>query len=321
MTKMPTNNQLDGKRFTVSYIHPNDITVLPQMRKTFNEDSIRDLAESIRANGQINEALVNKIGTKLLLIAGERRLRAIRYLHTTDSSHLLKCKVFVGLTASECFQLQIAENIHENVPPAQEAEALYGLWQIKIGSTDLSLMTMKEFCHLVGKGESKVRDALRFIENLHPIIQRAVQEQEASQEKSRKALTYSAAVEIARLRDLDEQLLVYGRCLVANAKSEAQVKLFSKPFMDRQRGQTEFFELQLSEYDELKTLQSVLRKTYAPLYEGALRYIERIMSALSNNILPEQLLTEHDVNMFRKALELDRELEILARNKQPNDPA
>src|SRR5262245_32740875 len=47
-----------------------------QPRKTFHEESIEELAQSIRANGLIQPLIVRKAAKGYQLIAGERRLRA-----------------------------------------------------------------------------------------------------------------------------------------------------------------------------------------------------------------------------------------------------
>lgn len=49
-----------------------------QPRKYFSDESIEELAESIKAVGVLQPLLIKKDGDKNLLIAGERRLRAAK---------------------------------------------------------------------------------------------------------------------------------------------------------------------------------------------------------------------------------------------------
>jgi ParB family chromosome partitioning protein len=49
-----------------------------QVRKTFDEDEIACMADSIRSNGVLQPLIVRKVGERYQLIAGERRLRAAR---------------------------------------------------------------------------------------------------------------------------------------------------------------------------------------------------------------------------------------------------
>lgn len=51
-----------------------------QPRKTFDDESISELAQSIRQVGLIQPLVVRKNGETYELIAGERRLRALRSL-------------------------------------------------------------------------------------------------------------------------------------------------------------------------------------------------------------------------------------------------
>jgi ParB family chromosome partitioning protein len=56
-----------------------DIAPSPfQHRKNFDSDKLKELAASIQRDGLISPILVRPIGNRFELIAGERRLRAIR---------------------------------------------------------------------------------------------------------------------------------------------------------------------------------------------------------------------------------------------------
>ena len=67
---------------TVARIPLKDIAPNPhQPRRTFPESGIADLAESIRQHGLLTPLLVRRVGAERYeLIAGERRLRALRSL-------------------------------------------------------------------------------------------------------------------------------------------------------------------------------------------------------------------------------------------------
>ena len=58
----------------VDKIYPNPY----QPRKVFNEDEIEKLSESIKENGLLQPVIVRKQGNRFILIAGERRLRAVK---------------------------------------------------------------------------------------------------------------------------------------------------------------------------------------------------------------------------------------------------
>ena len=59
-----------------------------QPRREFTEEKIRELAESIKQNGLLQSITVRDMGNGFYeLIAGERRLRAIKYLQYAEEAH------------------------------------------------------------------------------------------------------------------------------------------------------------------------------------------------------------------------------------------
>ncbi|MDD5693133.1 MAG: ParB N-terminal domain-containing protein [Patescibacteria group bacterium] len=317
--------KLDGKTFVILHLDPEEIIVLPQMRRTFNEATIRELAESIRANGQINEALINHRQGRYELIAGERRLRAIRYLNKQTRNkkrkRTLSCKMFESLTTSDAFQLQVAENVHENVPPEQEAEALYGLWQIKMGTPELEEMSMRSFCKLVGKSETKVRGAFRFIQDLHPLIQKEVRRQGAGSKREKGTgrggrISYTTAIEIARLKDQGEQLFALQIITARKARSLKAVKACLKPYMDRQRGQTELVDLGMTAEDAVSLLVRYILEKETPHYRDGIEYKRDIISAVEQGVMPETVLTDSVVRLFLESLHLEKRLRALVATRK-----
>ena len=72
-------NQLTQERRKVVEISLDKIVPNPsQPRRTFAQNELDSLSESIRANGLLQPILVRKKGFGYELIAGERRLRACR---------------------------------------------------------------------------------------------------------------------------------------------------------------------------------------------------------------------------------------------------
>lgn len=66
------DNRLDVLELSIDQISPNPF----QPRKSFSEDSLRELADSIREFGVIQPLVVRQIENRYEIIAGERRLRA-----------------------------------------------------------------------------------------------------------------------------------------------------------------------------------------------------------------------------------------------------
>jgi ParB family chromosome partitioning protein len=71
----------DGERRSLG-IHEIEVDkIVPneyQPRKTFQNESLKELASSIKEHGVIQPVIVHRIGTNYGLVAGERRWRAAR---------------------------------------------------------------------------------------------------------------------------------------------------------------------------------------------------------------------------------------------------
>ena len=61
-----------------------------QPRKNFEESSLYELAESIRTHGIIQPLVLNKMGTRYMIIAGERRYRAAKLAGLTKVPAIIK---------------------------------------------------------------------------------------------------------------------------------------------------------------------------------------------------------------------------------------
>ena len=115
---------------SIDLIEPNR----SQPRKNFDEDSLQELADSIRQFGVIQPLIVQKKDDYYEIIAGERRWRASRI------AGLKKLPVIVkDYTAKEVMEISLIENIQrEDLNPIEEAAAYkklmeeYGLHQDEV---------------------------------------------------------------------------------------------------------------------------------------------------------------------------------------------
>ena len=67
-------------KVAVEMVQPNP----DQPRKSFNQESLIELSQSIRSNGIIQPIVVRKDGDKYVIIAGERRYRAALLAELTE---------------------------------------------------------------------------------------------------------------------------------------------------------------------------------------------------------------------------------------------
>lgn len=131
------------------------IKVLSNIRKTFNEAALKELAENIKSLGIISPLIVRP-GAKdgeYLLVAGERRYRAAK------SVGLAQVPVRVlKLDEARALEYQAAENIHrKDLTPIEEARAFKAL-------LDARKYNVEQLAQLVDKSKVYVYRAVSLLE-------------------------------------------------------------------------------------------------------------------------------------------------------------
>ena len=105
----------------VTQIEPNR----EQPRKNFEEESLNELAESIRQFGILQPLLVKKKGERYEIIAGERRWRAAKLAGVKEVPVVVR-----DYTDQEIMEIALIENIQrENLNTIEEAQAYMRLIQ------------------------------------------------------------------------------------------------------------------------------------------------------------------------------------------------
>ena len=123
-----------------------------QPRKTFNEESLNELAESIKLHGILQPLVVTKIGDYYRIVAGERRFRAAKRAELSTVPVIIK-----DLTEKEVREIALVENLQrEDLNPMEESEALYNL----LTENDL---TQEALAHAIGKSRPAVANSLRLL--------------------------------------------------------------------------------------------------------------------------------------------------------------
>lgn len=137
-----------------TYINTNSI--LPniyQPRKVFNDESIEELAQSIKAYGIIQPLSVRKMGENSYeLVAGERRLRAAKKVGLEKVP-----AVIVDITDKESAAIALLENLQrEDLNFIEEAHAYYNLIQEHS-------FTQEQLAQTIGKKQSTIANKLRLL--------------------------------------------------------------------------------------------------------------------------------------------------------------
>lgn len=154
---------ITGRQESVTYLNINDISPNRyQPREDFNQEKLNKLMTSIKEKGVVQPLLVRQVGKKFELIAGERRLRAMKALGVEKTPVILKDVDDVG-----AIELALIENIQrESLNPIEEAHAYKRL-------IDEFGFTQEKVSQTVGKDRSSVTNILRLL-NLPLEIQRYI---------------------------------------------------------------------------------------------------------------------------------------------------
>lgn len=132
----------------ITEIEPNR----EQPRKSFDEDSLLELAESIKQFGVIQPLIVQKKDDYYEIIAGERRWRAAKLAGLKEIPVIVK-----QYTEQEIVEISLIENIQrENLNPIEEAQAYKRLL------TEFKLK-QDEVAERVSKSRTAVTNSMRLL--------------------------------------------------------------------------------------------------------------------------------------------------------------
>ena len=155
-----------------------------QPRKYFDEESLAELAESIREHGIIQPLTVRKLSSGYYqIIAGERRWRAARLAGLSEVPAIV-----IEADDRKAAELAMIENLQrEDLNPMEEAAGFQSL-------IENYHMTQEEAAQRVGKSRSAVTNALRLL-NLTPSVAAMVEDGRLSAGHGRALLTLSPTLQ------------------------------------------------------------------------------------------------------------------------------
>ena len=194
-------------------IHPNR----DQPRKQFDEESLAELAASIKERGVLQPIVVRKAGDGYEIVAGERRWRAAARAGLQEIPVLVK-----DLTDADALQVALIENLQrDDLDPLEEAEAYSRLIREHA-------MTQEQTAQAVGKSRAAVANSLRLLKLPVPVLAmladggltaghaRAIMTLDSDDKMAR--LANAAAERHLTVRDTERQ----ARLLRSKPKSSAQ---------------------------------------------------------------------------------------------------
>ena len=123
-----------------------------QPRRRFVDRTIAELAQSIASHGVLQPILVEPVGSRYRIIAGERRFRAARRAGLQRIPALVRTS-----TDDERLALALIENIQrEDLTPLEEAQAYRRLIEV-------SGISQEDLAARVGKNRSTISNSLRLL--------------------------------------------------------------------------------------------------------------------------------------------------------------
>jgi len=219
----------------VAYINVGEI--LPnryQPREDFNEEKLNELIASIREKGVVQPLLVRRIEGGFELIAGERRLRAMKKLGVEKAPVVLK-----NVNDAGAIELALVENIQrEELNSIEEAHAYKRLIE-EFG------FTQERTARTIGKDRTSVANTLRLL-NLPLEIQRYVVQGQISSGHARAILSVKGL----------QQRLNLCKKVIKKGLSVRETEALASPQLKRRPGTKIIKDQHLIKQEE--TLQNIL---------------------------------------------------------------
>ncbi|WP_455616519.1 ParB/RepB/Spo0J family partition protein [Eisenbergiella sp.] len=159
--KEKTENKNPETMVKLTMVEPNG----EQPRKNFDEDSLLELAESIKQFGLLQPIIVQDRKNHYEIIAGERRWRAAKMAGLKEIPVIIK-----NLTNQEIVEISLIENIQrEDLNPIEEAQAYKRLLE------EFNLK-QDEVAERVSKSRTAVTNSMRLLKLCDEVQQMVVNE-------------------------------------------------------------------------------------------------------------------------------------------------
>ena len=211
-TSQDIQQEGDKVMVSLSLVEPNR----KQPRKSFNEDKLEELADSIKQQGVLIPLMVRHNGNMFEIIAGERRWRASKKAGLKEIPVIIRD----DLTEEQSFEIQLIENIQrEDLNPIEEAlgyERLIKEFHMK----------QDEVAEKVSKSRVAITNSMRLLK-LSPEVQQMVIDEK---------LTTGHARALISVEDPDKQIALAERIFdekLSVREAEKIVKQLDKPVKEK----------------------------------------------------------------------------------------
>lgn len=255
-----------------------------QPRRTFSDESIQELAQTIDEEGLLQPIIVREDGDEYEIIAGERRFRAVKSLGWEKIPAIVN-----NMDDDKAASLAVIENLQrENLNPIDEAQAYKSLM-------DLNDLTQTALAKDMGKSQSYVANKLRLLK-LSQKVQDALVEGKISARHGRALVSLSEADQSRVLDEIIAKNLNVKETEAITADVEAY---FNPPVVETPEPEEE----PAAEKPAKKAKSSKVKKESKP------RTIAK---------MPKDLKVQ--INTIKRAVKLAKESGINVKVKENNDP-
>ena len=171
-----------------------------QPRKVFNQEGLRELAESIRQYGVVQPILITPVGNRFMIVAGERRWRAARMAGLVEIPAIIK-----KFTPGQIAEIAIIENLQR--ADLNEMELAQGIKKLM----DEHKLTQEKVAERLSKPRSTIANTLRLL-SLPPEVQQFI---------ANKQLTAGHAIRLLGVADTQKQITYARRAVDENLSVRA----------------------------------------------------------------------------------------------------
>ena len=241
-----------------------------QPREYFDEESLRELSESIKEHGLIEPIIVKKSIKGYDLVAGERRTKAARLAGLTKIPAIIR-----DFTDQQMMEIALIENIQrEDLSPIEEATA----YKNYIDATGL---TQEEVANKFGKSRSYITNLLGLL-SLPKYVQKEVMN---------GTISMSHARVLSKIDDVD-MILNLAQKVIDDGISVRELETLSK----------EENVIKKNKIVRVSTLNPIFK-----IYESVLRDVTGTKVQISKNKISIPFDTDKDLERILEILNIDIE--------------
>ena len=188
---IPGDETSPGEAVNYKMVPLDQIRANPmQPRRDFNEERLRELADSFKINGIMQPLVVKKSDSGYAVIAGERRFRAARMAGLEK----VPAVILEEIDNTRMLEMALVENIQrENLNPLELAEAYRRL-------IDQCHLTQNDLASRLGKSRAAVANQLRLL-NLPESVQNLIRDGRLTEGHARAILTMTSEKEMLAMAD------------------------------------------------------------------------------------------------------------------------